>query len=268
SHRSNQNLIEARQSVFKRFWRRMLRGLKQHPLQQHQANISANGDEDEIDKVAAERSTRVALQAVGQSLSDAGFELGKDFSYAQGSLILNDLALAHLRQKLGPNQFDYITQRVPDLFQAHHQTAIQALEKHLGVPFFENLKQVMVCRLPTLTDAEIISYFTRLANGLGHRHPEIKGLDGWVRAVVHEAIAPERLQDISERYRQGRLKFGPDDGWMLLIDLLTAADGVEGVHFQTTDEGYTDECIEITSKGLQLLDQLITGVDSRFVDQM
>ncbi|MEM9818559.1 MAG: hypothetical protein AAF827_19415 [Cyanobacteria bacterium P01_D01_bin.6] len=64
-----------------------------------------------------ERAIMVALQAVGQYLVEAGLELGKDFSYAGGSLILNDLTLAHLRQKLGPEHFDHIMKMAPGLLQ-------------------------------------------------------------------------------------------------------------------------------------------------------
>lgn len=268
-HEGNSPSTKAQSSRFEHLWSTwlswfQLRPGKQPPKEnQPLAEPLMSSAAREAEKAVADKSVMVALHAVGQYLSASGLELGKDFSYGDGSLILNDLAFSQLRQKLGPDQFDQIMQTAPGLFQPNHQTAIQALEAHLGVPLLENLKQAMLQRLPTLTDAEIIGYFTHLSAGFGRRHPDVKGFDVWVKAVVHEAISPERLRDISKRYSQGLLKIGPDDGWVLLSDLLIAAGGADGVHFRITEN-----CVEATPEGLKLLGQLIAGPDLRLADMM
>lgn len=76
-------------------------------------NTTTHGIRD----TAEDRATMVALQAVGQYLVGAGLELGKDFSFGRGGLILNESALTHLQQKLGPDHFNHIMAMAPSLLQ-------------------------------------------------------------------------------------------------------------------------------------------------------
>lgn len=258
-----QSFIQKRQHFLSKFWFNLFPWPRKTRLstKDSTSHLSSQLGAKTEDKESAERSTQTALQAIGQSLAAANLELGKDFSYGQGSLIVNERALNYLQDKLGPKQFAHIMETVPGLLQTSGKPAMESLERHLGVPFFDNLQNQMLAHLPTLTDAEIICYFTHLIDSFGRRHPEIKGFEGWVKAIVHQAIPSRRLQVISQRYQQGALQIEPTDGWPLLVDLLTAAGGREGIHYQKHQD-----CIKATPAGLKLLDQLIIGRDSRLAD--
>lgn len=250
---------------FKRFWHRLWGWFLRKSGQQTAASSTSKSIADssvDVGAEAAEKSVMLALQSVGTYLADVGLTLGQDFSYGQGSLILSDQALVHLQQKLGPELFERImAMEGPGLFQQNNLTAVQALEEHLGVPFFENLQQAIEQRVPTLTDAEVICYFTRLIQGFSYRHPEIKQFDLWTKALMHRLIKGDRLEDISRRHSEGLLTVGPDDGWVLFLDLITSAGGIEGVHLESINGS-----LEATPAGFQLLDQLIAGPDSRCAD--
>ena len=127
---SNNALRREQQSFFRRYWHRWRQWCQrkvapqQHLQSQQQCwQQQSQASQLEESRHEAQRSIRTALQVVGLSLASTGLELGKDFSYSQGSLILNDAALAHLQQALGPDQLEYIMTMAPDLLRNQHQTS-------------------------------------------------------------------------------------------------------------------------------------------------
>lgn len=208
-----------------------------------------------------EESVMTALRTVGLYLTKTGFELGRDFSVGQGKLLLNAHAYDYLQQIMEPEHFSDIVELAPELLVCDNQAAMTALNHHLGVDFFKNLRGTMLVRLPTLSDAAMLGYASRLIQGMSHRHPEIKGFEHWVKQVVHEAINVDRLRRIETRRSVEPLVIQDDDGWVLLIDLLMAAGGKEDVHFCRTVNG-----VIATDDGKTLLSQLIAGPTLRVVD--
>lgn len=213
------------------------------------------------DALAEEQSVMTALRTVGLHLTKIGFEPGRDFSIGEGKLLLNAYAYDYLQQTMEPDHFNDIVELSPALLFPDNRAAMTALSRHLGVDFFANLRETMLVRLPTLSDAAMLGYASRLIQGMSHRHPEIKGFEHWVKQVVHEAIDADRLRRIETRRSVEPLVIQDDDGWVLLIDLLMAAGGKEDVHFCRTVNG-----VIATDDGKTLLSQLIAGPTLRVVD--
>lgn len=222
--------------------------------------VFAREDAD-VARVAEDQSIMTALRALGLYLAKVGFDPGRDFSVGQGKLLLNVDAYQHLQQVMEPEHFADIVTLAPDLLVCDTRAAMNALNSHLGVDFFENLRSTLLIRLPTLSDAAILGYSFRLIQGVNHRHPEIKGFDHWVKQVVHEAIDADHLRLIDQQYSGNYLEIEPEDGWVLLIDLLRAAGGQEDIHFYHTIDG-----VMATDDGKKLLSQLIAGPSVRVVD--
>lgn len=211
--------------------------------------------------IAEEQSVMAALRAVGLSLSKAGFEPGRDFSIAQGRLLLNAHAYSYVQQAMDPQNFADIIELAPDLLHCDNHIAMAALNQHLGVDFFENLRETMLVRLPSLSDTAMLGYASRLIQGISHRHPEIKGFEHWVKQIVHEAIDPEHLRTLERQCSAHQLSIQEDEGWVLLLDLIMAAGGQEDLHFQRTVDG-----VVTTDAGKALLSQLIAGPSARIHD--
>ena len=75
-----------------------------------------NTDEVTDDTTEAEHeSVMTALRTVGLHLTRHGFELGKDFSVADGKLMLNSQALAYLQDRMGMAQLTDILGAEPEL---------------------------------------------------------------------------------------------------------------------------------------------------------
>lgn len=211
--------------------------------------------------IAEEQSVMTALRTVGLYLTKTGFEPGRDFSIDRGKLLLNAYAYSYLQQVMDPQHFSDIVELAPDLLRCDNQIAMAALNQHLGVDFFENLREAMLVRLPSLSDAAMLNYSSRLIQGIGHRHPEIKGFDHWVKRVVHEAIDADHLRTLEQQRAAHQLIIQEDDGWVLLLDVLMAAGGKEDLHFQRTADG-----VVATAEGKALLGQLIAGPSIRIPD--
>ncbi|NEP43427.1 MAG: hypothetical protein F6K35_31065 [Okeania sp. SIO2H7] len=226
--------------------RSMVGEVSEDAIDNHQHKVSAN------EAIAEARSVMTALRTVGLYLTKTGFEPGRDFSVGQGKLILNAYAYNYLQQTLEPELWADIVDLVPELLVHDSKSAMMALEVHLGVDFFDNLREAMLVRLPTLSDAAMLGYSSRLIQGICQRHPEIKGFEHWVTQVVYESIDSDTLRDMADRQNHGQLPVQADDDWILLIDLLTAAGGQEDVHFCCTMDG-----VVATEEGQKLLSQLI-----------
>ena len=245
-------------------WWRAIAGLSSSSQKENDmaGAVSGSVTDTSVDAAfAEERSVMTALRTVGLYLTKTGFEPGRDFSVGQGKLILNAYAYNHLRQTMEPELFADIVELAPELLVHDSRAAMVALEEHLGVAFFDNLRETMLVRLPSLSDAAMLGYASRLIQGINQRHPEIKGFEHWVKQVVHEAIDSEKLRGMEDQRAQGQLQVQDDDGWVLLIDLLMAAGGSEDIHFCRTIDG-----VVATEEGKKLLSQLIAGPSARIMD--
>ena len=250
-------------SATKRFWQ----AIASLSLSPKRANdmagpLSSSAIETSIGVTfAEEQSVMTALRLVGLHLTKTGFEPGRDFSVGQGKLILNAYAYKYLQQTLDPALFTDIVELAPGLLVHDSKAAMVALDQHLGVDFFDNLRETMLVRLPALSDGAMLGYASRLIQGISQRHPEINGFEHWVKQVVHEAIDSEKLRGMETRRAEGQLHVYDDDGWVLLIDLLMAAGGKEDIHFCRTMDG-----VVATTEGKKLLSQLIAGPAMRVTD--
>ena len=200
-----------------------------------------------------ERMMQEALKTLYQMLVEKGYTPGKDFSvHPQGGIILSD------------NASEALLADVPEDFRAKARTelkvttmpsALDVLEKHLGVPFLERLQQRVSTRLTTFTDSEAAAYLAVMASGFQDR-TQIE-LFPILLNYVQEAH-PDRIQGIIGIMEK------PDDldssqpTHKIMVDLICAAGGENELkphpeHPDDPDEGL------ISRRGMEIFAQVWHG---------
>lgn len=199
------------------------------------------------------RMTQEALKVLYQVLVEKGYTPGKDFSvHPQGGIILSDNATEAL---LADVPEDFRVKARTELKVATMPSALDTLEKHLGVPFLKRLQQQVSTRLASFTDREAAAYLAMMAAGFQDR-TQIE-LFPILLNYVTEAH-PDRIQGIIDVIRK------PDDLDSsqpinkIMLDLLCAAGGENEVkphpdHPDDPDEGL------ISRRGMEIFAQVWQG---------
>ena len=141
------------------------------------------------DNVQSEMSDR-ATNVVFSMLGEAGFQFGSDFSVGpEGGFMIS------------PEAREFILSQVPEeereSFNQHFititQDPYQLIEERLGVPFFENLKNIAAARVRDLDDATAISYIATVVEGIMKRHPNLDDFRPWFLSSVLDNDRLNRL---------------------------------------------------------------------------
>lgn len=200
-----------------------------------------------------ERMMQEASKTLYQVLVEKGYTPGKDFSvHPQGGIILSDNATEAL---LADVPEDFRAKARTELKVATMPSALDVLEKHLGVPFLERLQQRVSTRLPTFTDSEAAAYLAVMASGFQDR-TQIE-LFPILLNYVQEAH-PDRIQGIINAMEK------PDDldssqpTHKIMVDLICAAGGENELkphpeHPDDPDEGL------ISRRGMEIFAQVWQG---------
>jgi hypothetical protein len=130
-----------------------------------------------------------------------------------------------------------------------------SLEKHLGVPFFENLLERVKSRYGEFIDNEYIVYALLMCYGFGARHPEMEeDFFLWLLGSIidgHEHLKPLATKpDTIPEMEEARLS---DINERVIEDLIVAAGGADCI--KTFDDGY----VGISRDGIKILAELWRG---------
>jgi len=178
-------------------------------------------------------------------LQDKGFQLGRDFSHTEGGLILGEDAKQAILDDMPAYARPFIERAIR---HERQPTPGEALEQHLGVPFFANLQQRMRWRIPQLSAPAAADYLANLVEGVPKRHPE---LSGWFEDWLVGNLPPQQKQRIARCEDSDEAIAGASEGaW--LFDLLLAAGGTEGQHYSEAEAG-------LSTEGMRLLSQVFEG---------
>lgn len=167
-----------------------------------------------------ERMKQEMLKAFCQMLVEKGYTPGKDFSvYPQRGIIVSDNTYEELLADVSEDFRDNIRSKLETIIMP---SALDALEKHLGVPFLERLLQRVSDRLTTYTDSEAAAYLSVMAIGFEDRTQ----IELFPILLNHVAEAhPDRIEKIVDILRK------PDDldsskpTHKVMLDLICAAGG-------------------------------------------
>lgn len=210
--------------------------------------LEGNGDVEHLSEANRDRLFH-------KSLAREGGILGVNYSKtADGYLISRDL-LDRMASKLPAGEFD----RMKELGMIKNVEApdpYQQLDKHLGVPFFDNLLDAIAKRVECYSDVEAISYIAVIYHGFLLAHPWGEGL---ILRIIKRlgnrggAIWNERFNATEPNEFDGL----SDDAW---ADILTAM-GLGDAMKEVVKDG---EVISlITIDGITALDKVWRGTDIR-----
>lgn len=167
----------------------------------------------------------MSSEELSKKLIEAGFTPGEDFGTSnEGGFFVSSRAKDYILEAAPKEEKD----RIRKIFEHWEDDPWKKLENHLGVPFFENLKQIVSERVKTLTDDEAIHYLYHITEGFGKKHPQIGNqFSAW---LIYDGIGMDRWKSIQQRLNQDSDDIeiidetNPNFGiWM--IDLIKAAGG-------------------------------------------
>jgi len=187
---------------------------------------------------------------LGQILQDKGFKLGRDFSYdSSGHLLLGEDAKQAILADMPEAARPYIERA---LQRERQPTPAEALEQHLGVSFFDNLRQRLQQRAQQFEAPEaLLDYLTNIIQGMTLRHPEFEDwLYNWLLASL-----PRQVRDWMAKY---------DDSSSEALDAIEGASGMVWIHDLVAAAGgderhYQPDGGGLSLSGMQLLSQVWEG---------
>ena len=198
------------------------------------------------DNVQSEMSDR-ATNVVFSMLTEAGFQFGSDFSVGpEGGFMISDRAREFILSQVPESERESFNQH----FVTITQDPYQMIEERLGIPFFENLKNIAAARVRDLDDATAIGYIANITEGITKRHPNLEDFRPWFLSNVLDYDRLNRLI-ATEATDCGDVSF-------FLGDIVTAAGGADEVK----EEG--DQQL-VSTKGLKLLSHLWEGEGERSI---
>jgi hypothetical protein len=180
-------------------------------------------------------------------LINNGFELGKDFSFAGGSLVVSPEVKEYILNQVPPERRDQINQ----FFHEKASNPWTALEEDLGAPFFKNLVEIARERIKEFTDLEAMHYLWNIMKGVSNRHPAIK--DQFPAWLTENIMTKERLYRIANLAKSKQNHQIPQDSIASVIwieDLIFAAGGEQYINGEY-----------ISLEGYQLLAKVFRGDD-------
>lgn len=166
---------------------------------------------------AWEEMQQNAIVSFYQILLEKGFEAGRDFSITPNGVKLSLEANEALLRDI-PKEYRNIYN---DLLQIgaiaiQEESPIVLLESRLGVPFVDNILELIAKRFPNLSDGEAATYLFNIFEGVQAR-TGISMLD----LIASKFRNNIRFNNIFEVMEAG--DFQPNNDWM--IDLVLAAGG-------------------------------------------
>lgn len=150
-----------------------------------------------------------------QSISDKyGAVLGKDFSIANGGMMIDNQLLDRMMADLPP-------EALVEFKKAGHiklvtQDPFKMLEDSLEVPFFTSLEAVVKLRLKTLDDIQMASYLSFLATGMQNKLDWLS--DVWILGFFRKTVSSDRFANFMKTDSVEDC----DVAALVLDDLLTA----------------------------------------------
>lgn len=200
-----------------------------------------------------ERMTQESINTISQMLIDKGYTPGKDFSiHPQGGVILSKNASEALLADV-PEEFR--SEVCADLKSTAIPSALETLEKHLGVPFLERLLQRVSDRLPAYSDSQAAAYLAVMASGFENRtHIELLPI-----LLNHVAEAHlERIQGIIDMMQKPDELDSSNATHKVMLDLICAAGGEDGIQPHPDYPDNPDEYL-ISRRGLEIFAQVWHG---------
>ena len=182
-----------------------------------------------------------AYKIMFQTLEEAGFKFGKDFSMAtNGGLTLSKEAQDFLLSQVPEEHRESIKE---EMFE-FSQNPYELIEEQLGVPFFDNLVKRVKARLKTIDDESASLYILNIIAGIENCHPELDNFGTWFIANV---ISKERFKKLINIESENK----PDVAFFL-SDIICAAGGENEIK----EENETDW---LSLNGLKLLSKVWDG---------
>lgn len=200
-----------------------------------------------------ERMNQESMNTIYQMLIDKGYTPGQDFSiHPQGGVILSK------------NASEAVLADVPEEFRADVRegmqlqiipSALDTLEEHLGVPFFDRLRQRVSDRLPTYTDSQAAAYLAVMASGFENRtHIELLPI-----LLNHVAEAHlDRIQGIIDMMQKPDELDSSNPTHKVMLDLICAAGGEDELKPHPDYPDNPDEYF-ISRRGLEIFAQIWHG---------
>ena len=185
-----------------------------------------------------------------QELIRAGFIPGEDFSFYKGNLMITHEVQNYILDRMNPENREH----VQTLFGKREDDPWQKIEDHLGVPFFENLKQIVSERIPTLTDEEAVHYLYHILQGFNEKYPEIG--QQFAHWLIPHAISLNRwesIQDLIDQDKEVDIDESHPCFTFWITDLIKACGGEHYIIKRENDEEIFHE------DGIHLLEQVYRG---------
>lgn len=201
----------------------------------------------DMDALNAEATTFMV-----QSLTEKGYQMGTDFSFnSEGRLITTLEVTNALINDVPEKQRGYFHAKIQKV-DADDSQAL--LEKHLGVPFVDNLVRVVIKRMPQLDDIEFGVYLLTIIFGV-----ETKTKIDLFEILITELkkVYPERIGTFLDNAKNKR-DWDFDVPNHCAIDLVRAAGG-EGELKPDLDDPNN---FMVSRNGLALLAQVYEGENS------
>jgi hypothetical protein len=138
-----------------------------------------SGDRESYEHLTEANKKHIFNMSI-QIMTREGLVPGKDFSIADGGILIKDEALQPFLESMTPE--DRAALEVEGMIKYPQQNPFKLLEDQLGVPFFANLQELAKKRIDTLDDAHAASYLAAMIGGLEGKHSWLE--DYWAKFVA------------------------------------------------------------------------------------
>lgn len=183
-------------------------------------------------------------------LSDKGFEPGRDFWEKGITLMLKPAAFDTLRQELSDKDSQWNQLKEKGIVSLSEVSPIEELETDLGVPFGENILELMEGQLSALSAAEASFYLQNICRGVEDR----TGVPLFDRFIARHKEDSEFVVNILKLLDSSH-KLEPTIDWA--VDLICAAGGEAEIVPDPEHPGTH----RLTDKAWELLERVYVGPD-------
>jgi hypothetical protein len=178
-----------------------------------------SGDREAYELLNAENKSRMFQLGLKGISNKFGAVLGKDFSVADGGLLVKPELLEKMLADMTPESLAEF--RKMGYIKSLEQNPFKMLEDSLGVLFFTKLEAISKLRLATLNDAQACEYVGMLGGGLQNKHDWIS-IEYCVH-FFHRTLGADRFKRVMSH--PGTDETDGDEGIigsLVFEDLLTA----------------------------------------------